>query len=674
MTPPFDNVDNLAVNTIRTLSMDMVQRANSGHPGLPMGAAPMAYVLWARHLKHNPSDPQWPDRDRFVLSPGHGSALLYSLLHLSGYDVSMDDILAFRQWESKTPGHPESYMTPGVEATTGPLGQGTANAVGMAIAEKHLAQRFNRENFKIVDHYTYALVSDGDLMEGISSEAASIAGHLGLGKLIYLYDSNDISLNGPLSMTFNENLLLRFEACGWHTLIVENGDVDLGALDLAIEDAKSTTDRPSIIEVKTTIGYGSPNKGGTANSHGAPLGDDEVALAKKKLEWPWPDETFKVPDEVRQRFEEIKEKRQSEQVKWVSVFGSWKSEHPDLSEEWQDAMENRLPDGWDKDLPSWGPDDKLATRVAGGKTMNAIGQKIPYLFGGDADLSVSTQVELKDSGSFEGIGGTGKNIRYGVREHAMASVSNGLAWHGGIKPFTSTFFVFSDYMKPAIRLAAMNSLPLIYCFTHDSISVGEDGPTHQPIEHLQALRLIPNLAVMRPCDSNETVEAWKWAMKQTKMPVAIVMTRQKVATLDRTKFAAASELDKGAYVLSEPDGDVKAIIIATGSEVELALEAQKLLASDGIHARVVSMPCWKLFEEQSDEYKNSVLPPGIKLRVSVEAGSTLGWERWVGDEGKIIGIDTFGASAPGNVLVEKFGFTAERVASAVSQLAAHAEI
>jgi len=674
MTPTFESVDLLAVNTIRTLSMDMVQKANSGHPGLPMGAAPMAYVLWSRHLKHNPEDPDWPNRDRFILSAGHGSALLYSLLHLFGYNLSMDDIRQFRQWGSKTPGHPESFMTPGVEATTGPLGQGSANAVGMAIAERHLANRFNRDGFPVVDHYTYALVSDGDLMEGISYEAASIAGHLKLGKLIFLYDSNDISLNGPLSDTFTDNVMLRFEACGWHTLIVENGDVDLGAIDQAIEDAKSVKDRPSIIEVKTTIGYGSPNKGGSEKSHGSPLGKDEVILSKKVLGWPWPEETFKVPKEVAERFSEFSNKGKDRSVKWYTLFGNWAREFPDLAAEWNNAMNLKLPDGWDAGIPSWTPADKVATRVAGGKVMNSIGKKVDYLFGGDADLSVSTKASLNDGGAFEGKNGTGRNVHYGVREHSMAAISNGLAWHGGIKPFTSTFFVFSDYMKPSIRLAAMNSLPVIYCFTHDSIGVGEDGPTHQPVEHLMALRLIPNLAVVRPCDANETAEAWRWAMKQTNRPVALVMSRQDLPVIDRNKYAPASGLEKGAYILYEPDSAPSVIIIATGSEVHLALDAATALSAEGIHARVVSMPCWEAFEEQSDDYRTSVISPEIMLRVSIEAGSTLGWKHWVGDHGATIGIDRFGASAPGEVLQEKFGMTPERIIDTVRILVTDVQV
>ncbi len=671
MPHTYEPLDFLAINTIRTLSIDMIQKANSGHPGLPMGAAPMAYVLWTRFLRHNPSNPKWPDRDRFVLSAGHGSALLYSLLHLTGYDVSMDDLKAFRQWESLTPGHPESFQTPGVEATTGPLGQGTANAVGMAIAERFLANRFNRPGHEIVDHYTYALVSDGDLMEGISAEVSSLAGHLKLGKLIFLYDSNDISLDGPTSMTFTENLLMRYESYGWHTLLVENGDKDPAAIDTAIEDAKSRTDRPSIIEIKTTIGFGSPNKAGSESSHGAPLGEDEVILTKKQLGWDKPEKTFHVPNDVVSHFHEAVDRGKKAQDEWLESFESWAKKYPELADEWRTTMNGELPDGWDADLPSWNAGEKLATRVAASKAMNAISARVPYLIGGDADLSCSTQVAIKDGGSFDGNTGRGRNIHFGVREHAMAGIVNGMAWHGGCRPFTSTFFVFSDYMRPSIRIAAMNGLPVIYVWTHDSISVGEDGPTHQPIEQLSSLRLIPNLAVVRPADANEAAEAWRWAMEQKTRPVALILTRQKVPVLDRTTLGSATDLRHGAYVLSDPDGskdNIKAIIIGTGSEVHLALEAQKILEGENIPVRVVSMPCWETFSEESNEYRESVLPSSIKARVSVEAGATMGWERWVGDEGTVIGIDRFGASAPGDVLTEKFGFTPERVAKAVREL------
>jgi transketolase len=667
MTGSFDTIDTLCVNTIRTLSMDMVQKANSGHPGLPMGAAPMAYVLWTRHLKHNPTDPKWPNRDRFVLSAGHGSALLYSLLHLTGYNLTLEDIKNFRQWESKTPGHPESFMTEGVEATTGPLGQGSANAVGMAIAERWLANRYNRPGHEIVDHYTYALVSDGDLMEGISAEVSAIAGHLKLGKLIFLYDSNDISLDGPASMSFStEDVLKRYEAYGWQTIRVEDGDTDLKAINKAIKKAKADTSRPTFIEVKTTIGYGSPNKQGTSASHGSPLGEEEVVLTKKNLGWDWPEETFVTPGDALAHFRKVKEHGQEMQTECLERFEAWKAEFPDLAEEWRLSMSGDLPKGWDADLPSWKPDEKPATRIAGSATMNAIAAKVPWLIGGDADLSVSTKIAVKEGGSFDGQTGEGRNIHCGVREHAMAAIANGIAYHGGCKPFTSTFFVFSDYMRPSIRLAAMNNLPVVFAFTHDSYNVGEDGPTHQPIEQINSLRLIPNLAVVRPSDAGEAVEAWKWAMQQKNRPVVLVMTRQGLPVIDRTELKSASELQYGAYVLSESHKwPPHALIIATGSEVHLALEAQKLLEDDNIPTRVVSMPCQEAFMDQDDGYREAVIPSWLQARVAVEAGSTMGWEKWVGSEGKIIGIDHFGASAPAEVLTEKFGFTAEHVADAI---------
>jgi transketolase len=669
MTTPTESIDTLCINTIRTLSIDMVQNANSGHPGLPMGAAPMAYVLWTRHLRHNPKDPAWPDRDRFVLSAGHGSALLYSLLHLTGYDLTMDDLKAFRQWESRTPGHPEYKMTPGVEATTGPLGQGTANAVGMAIAERHLANRFNRPGHTIVDHYTYALISDGDAMEGISAEACSLAGHLKLGKLILLYDSNDISLDGPTSLAFStEDVAKRYEAYGWQVLHVSDGDTDIDAIDNAIADAKADTARPSIIIIKTTIGYGSPNRQGSADAHGAPLGVDEVALTKKKLGWKT-DKTFYVPRAAASHFRAAAENGRDLQKEWKKRFSAFAAAHRDLADEWHKTLAGELPEGWDSELPSWQPGDKLATREASGKVLNAIAERVPWLIGGDADLSGSTKTTIKSADSFDGQSGDGKNFHFGVREHAMGAIANGMVYHGGIRPFVATFFVFCDYMRPPVRLAALNKLPVIYVWTHDSIAVGEDGPTHQPIEHLASLRVIPGLKVLRPADANETAEAYRFIMCNPDGPAALVLTRQKLPTIDRKLNAPASGLRKGAYILSDPPkGKPKAIIIATGSEVHVALEAKELLSRKGIRVRVVSMPSWEIFASQSKRYQESVLPASVPLRVSVEAGVSLGWSRWVGDKGVSIGVDRFGASAPGNVNLDKYGLTAKKIVAAVKKL------
>ena len=656
------------INTIRTLAIDAVQKANSGHPGLPLGAAPMAYVLWQRHLRHNPTDPHWANRDRFVLSAGHGSMLLYTLLHLTGYDLTMDDLKAFRQWGSRTPGHPEIHLTPGVEATTGPLGQGTANAVGMAIAERLLANRFNRPGHTIVDHRTYAIVSDGDLMEGISGEAASLAGHLQLGKLIYLYDSNHVSLDGPTSMTFTEDTAARYAAYGWHVQDVPNGDTDTAAIDAAITVAEAETTRPSIIVVHTTIGYGSPNKQGKSDAHGSPLGVEEVKLTKQALGRD-PERSFYVPDDARAHLRSAVDRGRQAQAEWQGRFQSYARAFPDLAEQWQQALRGELPTGWDASVPTFGAADAQATRQAGGKVLNAIAKHVPALVGGDADLSVSTSTALKDGGSFDASTGAGRNFHFGVREHTMGAIANGIAYHGGVRAYVSTFFVFSDYMRPAVRLAALNNLPVIFVWTHDSVALGEDGPTHQPIEHLMSLRAMPNLMVMRPADPNETAEAWRWTMTHRDNPVAIILSRQKVPVLDPTKLAPATGLGRGAYVLADAAGGrPQAVLIATGAEVHLALAARELLATDGIAARVVSMPCWELFARESAEYRESVLPAAVKARVSVEAGTTFGWSRWTGDAGVAIGIDRFGASAPGEVNMEQFGFTAEHIATAVRSL------
>ncbi len=670
------SLDLLSINTLRALAIDAVEKANSGHPGLPLGAAPMAYVLWQRHLKHDPRDPHWPDRDRFVLSAGHGSMLLYALLHLYGYDLPLEEIRRFRQWGSKTPGHPEYGLTPGVEATTGPLGQGAANAVGMAIAERFLAARYNRPGYTLVDHFTYTLVSDGDMMEGVASEAGSLAGHLGLGKLVYLYDSNDVTLDGPASMHFTEDVGKRYEAYGWHVQRVEHGDSDLVAIDRALENAREETQKPSLIIVKTTIGFGSPNKAGTAAAHGAPLGPDEVRATKERLGWKLPGE-FQIPTEVRVNCRESVDRHQSTHRAWRALLQGYAREYPDLARDFERSLQGELPPGWESVAPKFEAGTKHATRAAGGKTLNAFAAKIPWLFGGDADLSGSTNTLLKDAPDFDGRTGNGRNVHYGVREHAMGAIANGIAYHHGARTFTATFFVFSDYMRPAIRLGAMNHLPVTFVFTHDSIGLGEDGPTHQPIEHLASLRAVPNLVLVRPCDGAETVEAWKSALRDKHRPFALVLSRQAVAELDRSVYAPAEGLARGAYVLFDPrDLPLRAILIATGTEVHLALKAQKELSAQRFGVRVVSMPSWELFEEQDELYREAVLPPQITARVSIEAGATFGWERWIGPQGVAIGLDRFGASAPGQVNYEQLGFTTERIVRTVrtmlgSEILAH---
>ncbi len=661
MSTATKTLDALCVDTIRTLAIDAVQKAESGHPGLPLGAAPMAYVLWQRHLKHNPRDAFWPDRDRFVLSAGHGSMLLYALLHLTGYDLSVEDLKSFRQWQSKTPGHPEFPLTPGVEATTGPLGQGAANAVGMAIAERLLAGRFNRSGLDIVDHRTYALVSDGDLMEGISAEASSLAGHLRLGKLTFIYDSNDITLDGPAALTYSEDVAKRYEAYGWQVLHVEEGDTDFDAIDRALTQAAADPSRPTLIVVRTTIGFGSPNKAGTADAHGSPLGPEEVELTKKALGWESA-EPFWVPTEALAHFRSAIDRGVEAQSNWETMMRDYERQYPELAQEWRTALALELPAGWDSDLPEWKAGDKEATRVAGGKALAAIAQRVPYLVGGDADLSVSTNTRLKAFPSFDSATGSGRNLHFGVREHAMAAIANGMLYHRGVRPFTATFFTFSDYMRPAVRLAALSELAAIYVWTHDSIALGEDGPTHQPVEHLASLRAMPGITLIRPADANETVEAWRVAMQHVHGPVGLVLSRQKLPVIDRQKFAPASLLAHGAYILADaPGGAPKLILIATGSEVALALEAREKLEAEGTPTRVVSMPSWELFEAQPAEYRDKVLPPGVRARVAIEAGVTFGWSRWVGDLGDVIGLDRFGASAPAETLLRNFGFTVENV-------------
>jgi transketolase len=652
------NVDDLCINTIRGLSMDAVQKANSGHPGAPMGLAPAAYVLWTRVMKHNPLNPGWLDRDRFILSAGHASMLLYSLLHLSGYAVSLDDIKNFRQWGSNTPGHPEFGHTPGVETTTGPLGQGFANAVGMAMAERHLAARFNRPGYDIVDHYTYMVCGDGDMMEGISSEAASLAGHLGLGKLICIYDDNRISIEGPTSITFSEDVALRFKAYHWHVINVDDGN-DVQAVYDAVQDAKANTKQPSLIVLRTYIACGSPNMQNSADAHGAPLGEEEVRLTKKCLGMP-EDAFFYVPEAVSNHFRQCIDAGSSAEDQWQEKFKAYSKKYPEMTQKWVDAISGFLTTGWDKDIPAFkASDGPLATRAASGKVLNAIAPKLPTLIGGSADLAPSNKTYLNESHEFQKDAYTGRNIRFGVREHAMGGIMSGMFLHHGLRPYGGTFLVFSDYLRPSLRVAAIMKIPLIYVFTHDSIAVGEDGPTHQPVEHVAALRAIPGLTVIRPADATETAQAWRQALKTTTGPVALILSRQKLPVLN--SGAGENGLEKGAYILEDCEGKPDIILIGTGSEVHIVLEAKSLLNEEGIAVRVVSMPSWELFEKTSQKYKDRVLLPDVPVRLAVEAGSPMGWCRYVGARGDVIGIDGFGASAPGNIMMEKYGFTAHHV-------------
>jgi transketolase len=668
VSPVRKSIDELCVDTIRTLAIDAVQKAESGHPGLPLGAAPMAYVLWQRHLKHNPRDPKWPDRDRFVLSAGHGCMLLYCLLHLTGYDLTMEDVKSFRQWGSKTPGHPEWLLTPGVEATTGPLGQGTANAIGMAIAERALAARFNRPGHDIVNHRTFAIVSDGDLMEGISGEASSLAGHLKLGKLTFLYDDNQVTLDGPASLAFSEDVARRYEAYGWQVLKVEDGNTDLSAIHEALKRAELEQSRPTIILVRTTLGYGSPNKAGTSEAHGSPLGKEEVALTKKALGWEW-EEPFFVPPEALEDFRTAVRRGADLQSDWERRFAEYEKSFPELAAEWRRRGRGELPDGWDADLPVFKAGEKEATRTAAGKVENAIAAKLPELFGGDADLGVSTNTPLKERGNFDGQTGAGQNLHFGVREHAMAGIANGMAYHGGVRPFVATFFCFSDYMRPSVRLAALNELPVIFVWTHDSIGLGEDGPTHQPVEHLMSLRAMPGFTVIRPADAGEAREAWRAAILHRDGPVGLVLSRQKLPVIDRREYAAADNLLKGAYILAEASsGGPRVILIATGSEVALALKARERLESEGTPTRVVSMPSWELFERQPREYRREVLPPSCPARLAIEAGVSLGWKKYVGDRGDSVSLDCYGASAPGEKVLEELGFSVDNVVRRAREL------
>ena len=651
------NIENLAVTAIRTLSIDEVNAANSGHPGLPMGAAPMAYALWAKHMKHNPQNPKWFDRDRFVLSAGHGSSLLYSLLHLTGYDVSIEDLKSFRKLNSRTPGHPEFGHTPGVEATTGPLGQGIANAVGMAMAEAHLAAQFNKEGHSIIDHYTYALVGDGDLMEGISYEAMSMAGHMKLGKLVVLYDSNDISLDGELNVSFSEDIEKRAQSAHWHYLRVEDGN-DVEAIASAIELAKQNTDQPSIIEIRTIIGFGSPKVAGTNKAHGAPLGVDEGKVTKQAYNWLY-EEDFYVPDEVKTHFEELKSNGIDAERDWENLFNSYKQAYPELAEQLSKAIEGKVLIEAN-DILTFESGKEVSTRVASGKAINHFVKSVPAIFGGSADLSHSTMTEIEGERIFAVESYSARNVYFGVREHAMGAAANGIAYHGGLKPFVSTFFVFNDYLRPSIRLASLSKLPVIYVFTHDSIAVGEDGPTHEPVEQLAALRAIPGLTVIRPTDANETASAWAYALQQTQGPVALVLSRQNLPVYDETKGNLDS-VSKGAYVLAETNQNPEIILMATGSEVSLAVKAKEELEKENKSVRIVAMPSWELFNQQSEDYKESVLPSSIKKRLAIEMGISMGWDRYVGSEGKVLSIETFGASGNGNEVMKEFGFTPDNV-------------
>jgi len=660
------SISDFSVNTIRFLAVDAVQKANSGHPGMPMGAAPMAYAAWHRHLTLDPTQPDWANRDRFVLSAGHGSMLLYGLLHLSGFDLTLEDLKDFRQWGSRTPGHPENFHTAGIETTTGPLGQGLTNAVGMAIAESFLAARFNRPGFDVVDHHTIAIVSDGDLMEGISHEAASWAGHLGLGKLIYLYDDNKISIDGSTELSYTEDVTARFESYGFQVLDIADGN-DVEAIDDAIRTAKQETGKPTLIRVRTIIGYGSPNKAGTSSSHGSPLGPDEIALTKKALDWP-EEPTFYVPDDVKQHMGEIAERGREAREAWEDMMQEYATEYPDLAAQWLHWNKGDLPSDLSSLMPSFEAGSSTATRAANGKVLAALDASMPNLVGGSADLTGSNKTDIPGRTDFQANNPGGAYFYFGVREHAMASICNGMQLHGGLRTYCGTFLVFSDYMRPAIRLSALMNLPVTYVLTHDSIGLGEDGPTHQPIEHFMALRAIPNCTFIRPADGAETAGAWVSALENKTGPTLLALSRQNLPLLNPDTSQVVTDVSKGAYVARDAEGFPEAIIIATGSEVEIALEAATLLSEEGLKVRVVSMPSWELFDKQEESYRESVLPPSITARVSVEAGITMGWERYLGAGGRAIGIDHFGASAPAETLFEKFGFTADNVAATVRDL------
>jgi transketolase len=659
-------IEELCINTIRLLAADAVQKANSGHPGMPMGAAPMAHVLWTKYMNYNPENPDWPNRDRFVLSAGHGCMLQYSLLHLTGYELSLDDIKNFRQLHSKTPGHPEYGLTPGVEVTTGPLGQGFTNAIGMAIAQKYLKAHYNRPQFPIIDYHIYAICSDGDMMEGITSEAASVAGHLELGNLIYLYDDNHISIEGSTDLAFNEDVGKRFEAYNWHVQIVENGN-DLEAISNAIRNAKAEIQRPSLIKVRTQIGYGSPNKIDKADAHGSPLGEEEVKKTKVNLGFD-PDKYFQIPKSVKDFYEKVKEEGIRKEKEWNELYKNYTKAFPELSKELEELRKGKVKADWHKALPDFKDDEKIATRKASGKVLNAIASYFPGLIGGSADLAPSTDTQLKAFNDFSPEDRTGRNFHFGVREHSMGAILNGMALTNGIIPYGATFLIFSEYMRPPIRLAAIMKIKPVFIFTHDSIGLGEDGTTHQPVEQLLSLRSIPNLTLIRPADANETVAAWQAAIEHIGGPVALVLTRQDLPVISQSKYAKASGLLKGAYTLSEASSTPQLILIGTGSEVHLLLEAQTVLLKDGIEANVVSMPSWELFDKQSEAYREKILPKAIRKRLVVEAGTSLGWQKYATDEGAIIGIDTFGSSAPAEALFKEYGFTVENIVNKAKEL------
>ncbi|MBO6575431.1 MAG: transketolase [Rhodothermales bacterium] len=662
------DVEDLSINALRFLAVDAVQKANSGHPGMPMGTAAMAYTLWSRHLKHDPQDPDWWDRDRFVLSAGHGSMLLYGLLHLFGYDLPMDELKQFRQWGSRTPGHPENFVTRGVETTTGPLGQGFANGVGMAIAERYLAAHFNRPGHMVVDHHTYGIVSDGDLMEGISHEAASLAGHLGLGKLIYLYDDNRITIDGGTDLSFTEDVGARFESYGWHVAYVEDGN-DVEALDEALAQARAESGRPSLLVVRTHIGYGSPNKQDTAASHGSPLGPDEVRATKERLGWPV-DAEFHVPDEVYEHLRQATDNGRSTHQRWRERLEDYRRDHPELAGQFRAWMSGELSPNWEDLIPAFTPGDDMASRKASGKVLAAIGPSLDNLIGGSADLSGSNLTFVPGRGDHQAESPEGGYFHFGVREHGMGGICNGMALHGGIVPYCATFLVFSDYMRPSVRLAALMGLQVIYVFTHDSIGLGEDGPTHQPIEHMLALRAIPGLDVYRPADAAETAEAWRAALRRTDGPSALALSRQGLPQLEGTAGAAAHGVARGGYVVRDCEGTPDVILMGTGSELQLAVGAADALVADGVAVRVVSMVCTDVFDRQDAEYRNAVLPPSVSARVAVEAGVSLGWERYVGLAGTTVAMDDYGASAPAKVLFEKFGFTVDAVVAAARRVMA----
>ncbi|MGA0557911.1 transketolase [Larkinella sp. VNQ87] len=661
------SIEQLSINTVRVLAADAVQKANSGHPGLPMGAAPIGHILWTEAMNYNPQNPDWPNRDRFILSAGHGCMLQYCFMYLTGYELSLDDLKQFRQLDSLTPGHPEYGLSRGVEITTGPLGQGFANGVGFAIGQYHLAARYNKPEFPLFDYKIYALCSDGDMMEGITSEAASLAAHLQLGNLIYFYDDNHISIEGSTDLTFTEDVAQRFQAYGWHVQVVPDGN-DLEALYQAVKAAQEETTRPSLIKVRTHIGYGSPNKMDTAEAHGSPLGEDELRLVKENFGFN-PDESFVVPEDVLHFYREIGKERGKKEEKWNDLFNAYKAKYPDLAQEFEWVTNGKLPDGWEQKIPVFpAGDEKIATRKASGKVLNAIADDLPHLIGGSADLSPSTDTDLKNYQSFSAENRAGRIFHFGIREHAMGAVLNGLAVTKGIIPYGATFLVFSDYLRPTIRLAAIMKIRPVFIFTHDSIGLGEDGTTHQPIEHLMALRAIPNLIVIRPADANETAQAWRVAIQHPGGPVALILTRQGLPVIDQEKYTKADALEKGAYILSDSDKKPDVILIGTGSEVSLLLQAQEQLKAESIAARVVSMPSWELFDRQDASYKETVFPKAIKKRLAVEAGAVLGWYKYVTDEGDILGMTSFGESAPAGDLFKKFGFTVENVVSRAKKL------